>query len=423
MPRGFRPPNLSSGRPARADASILRRIFCSDLRWLAGLTWARVGWICALAVALALGGAPEGIVYTHHRFDVPIAAYANKFLFSLPYHLILWLVLLLLATAADNLPLRGTMRKLAFALALALGVLAIPAEECLLERWLNVEVCADFPSSTFFADLFGQGGRWVALLWTAAIGAIVGIVWFSHRRDAATAAALHAVALERSRLQRHTLGASLKARQARAEPEFLLDIVDTIAATCEHDADRAERMIDALVSYVRAALPDDREEASTFGRELRIAEAYLELVSLRTDGRVRRAVDVPTPLYAMQCPPAVLLPLVACLVPHRRVVTDDGIGVRIEAASVGDRLRILIVRNGGDSSAPPSQLALTDLRVRLREMYGDAASLAVDAAAEADARAILVLPRTLEHAGERKAVADERATATETPFDSAYQGA
>jgi LytS/YehU family sensor histidine kinase len=125
----------------------------------------------------------------------------------------------------------------------------------------------------------------------------------------------------------------------------------------------------------------------------------------------------------MQCAPALLLPLVACLVPHRRVVTDDGIGVRIEAASVGDRLRILIVRTGGDSSAPPSQLALTDLRVRLREMYGDAASLAIDAAAGADARAVLVLPRTLEHPGERKAVADERATAAETPFDSACQGA
>jgi LytS/YehU family sensor histidine kinase len=108
-------------------------------------------------------------------------------------------------------------------------------------------------------------------------------------------------------------------------------------------------------------------------------------------------------------------------VPHRRVVTGDGIGVRIEAVSAGEHLRVLIVRNEGDSGAPPSPLALTDLRVRLRELYGDAASLTVDAAAGADTRAVLVLPRTPE--SERKAAADERTTVSETPFDSAYQGA
>ncbi|HKU87208.1 MAG TPA: histidine kinase [Casimicrobiaceae bacterium] len=422
MPRGFRPPRPSNGTPAHADASILRRIFCSDLRWLAGLTWARVGWICALAMALALRGAPEEVLEIRHRFDVPIATYAYAFLFGLPDHLVTWLVLLLLATAADNLPLRGTMRKLALALALALGVLAFPAEECLLLPWLNDVVCADFPS-TYFADLFALGGRWQGLYWTGVIGAIVGIIWFSYRRDAATAAALHAVALERNRLQRRTLDASLKARQARVEPDFLLDIVNTIAASCEHDSDRAERMIDELVSYLRAALPDDRKEASTLGRELRMIEAYLALISLRTGERVRRAIDVPTPLLAMQIAPALLLPLVSGLVPHRSVVPTDGIDVRIEAMSVGEQLRVLIARNGGDPGAAPNPLVLTDLRVRLRDLYGEAASLTVDAAAGADARAVLMLPRALEQFGERKAAADEGAAALEAPFDPAYQGA
>jgi hypothetical protein len=380
------------------------------------LTWVRVGWTCALVIATGLNTTTGGILEIHRRFDVPIAAYVEEFLWL--QNLVPWFVLMLLATIADNLPLRGTMRKLAFVLALALGVLAALFEKCLDPRWQHRETCADFPSWTYFATL-----DWADQFALAVVAAIVGLVWFSYRRDAAATAALHAVAVERSRLQRRTVDAGLKVRQARADPEFLLDSVTAIAASCEEDAGRAERMIDELVAYLRAALPDDRNEASTLGRELRIAEAYLELVSLRTGGRVRRAVDVPTPLHAMQCAPALLLPLVACLVPHRRVVTDDGIGVRIEAASVGDRLRILIVRNGGDSSAPPSQLALTDLRVRLREMYGDAASLAIDAAAGADARAVLVLPRTLEHPGERKAVADERATAAETPFDSACQGA
>jgi hypothetical protein len=421
MSRDFRPPPPSDGTPAHAGASIVRRIFRTDLRWLAGLTWARVGWVCALAAAFALNGAPSVVLDTHSRFDVPIAAYVQAFLSDLPGQLVTWFVLMLLATAADNLPLRGTMRKLAFAMALALGVLADPAESCLVLRWQYREICADFPSSTYFATLFEQDGGWVNLFGLAVMGAVVGIIWFSYRRDAAAGAALHAVALERSRLQRRTLDASLKARQARAEPEFLLDNVNAIAASCEHDADRAERMIDELVSYLRAALPDDHDEASTLGRELRIVEAYLELVSLRTEGRLRRAIDVPTSLDALQCAPAVLPPLVACLVPHRGAVAGNGIGVRIEAASMGEHLRVQIVRSGGDLGGSTNPLDLKDLRGRLHDLYGVAASLTLDETAIGDVRAVLMLPSTLE--SERKGIADEGAAASDAAFDPAYQGA
>jgi hypothetical protein len=391
-------------------ASTVRRMFCSDLRWLAGLSWARVGWTFALAIALCLNSLPAHILEELRRFDVPIATYAQAFFLNLLPQFVVWLVLMLLATTADNLPLRGTARTLAFVLALILGVLALPAEECLV-----FGDCADFPSLGNFAR--------TDLITVAMWSTVVGIAWSAYRRDAATANELHAVAQDRTRLQRRTLEASLKARQARAEPEFLLDIVNAIAASCEHDADRAERMIDELVSYLRAALPDDRDEASTLGRELRIAEAYLELVSLRTGGQVQGAVEVPAPLHAMQIAPGLLLPLVACVVPHRGVVTADGIDVRIEARSAGEDLRIVIVRRGQAEGAAPSPLALTDLRVRLRDLYGDAASLIVDTASGIDARVVLVLPRTLARAEERNSVLPQHASPPEMPFDPGYQGA
>ena len=132
---------------------------------------------------------------------------------------------------------------------------------------------------------------------------------------------------------------------------------------------------------------------------------------------------MPAPLHAMQIAPALLLPLVSCLVPHRSGVTQAGIDVRIEARQTGDDLRVVIVREGRAEGGGPGPHALTELEGRLGELYGDAASLTVDAAAGPDARAVLVLPRTLEHPGERKAVVDERTTVSETPFDSAYQRA
>ncbi|HKU87206.1 MAG TPA: histidine kinase [Casimicrobiaceae bacterium] len=396
----------------------MRRIVRSQLRWLTGLSWARVGWTCAVATSFALHYAPINVVNTYYRFDVPITTYVEEFLVLLPDCLVMWLVLMLIATVADNLPLRGMARKCVFALALVLGILVIPIEWCVLLSWNRGEECANFLSWPFLVRAWYAAG-----LQTAVFAAVIGVIWSSYRRDATAATALHEVALERIWLQRRTLHAGLKARQARVEPQFLLDNVTAIAASCEDDADRAERMIDELVVYLRAALPDDREEASTLGRELRMAEAYLELVSLRTEERVRRAIDVPAPLHAMPMSPALLLPLITCLMPHRSGFPAGGIDVRIGARPVGDDLRIVIVRKGQADGAAPDSLAITDLRVRLREVYGDAASLTVDSAAGADARVVLVLPRTVEHPGERKAAADERATASEAPFDSAYQGA
>ena len=131
------------------------------------------------------------------------------------------------------------------------------------------------------------------------------------------------------------------------------------------------------VALLRAALPDTREEASTLRRELRMAHAYLELVSLRTGGCLRPAIEVPAPLHATPIAPALLMPLLAALVPHRCVVTRDGIDVRIDATSVGGKLRVEIARNGGDLGDAPTPLALNELQARLRDLYGDTATLTV----------------------------------------------
>ena len=107
---------------------------------------------------------------------------------------------------------------------------------------------------------------------------------------------------------------------------------------------------------------------------------------------------------------------------HGSAIPADGIDVRIEATLVGDDLRIVIARRGKAEEAASSQLALTELRGRLRDLYGDAASLTVGTAA-GDAQAVLVLPRTLEPVGEPSAMPEERVGAPDITFDPAYQGA
>ena len=178
MARGVHPTHPSGHMPAQTAVSTARRIVRSQLHWLTGLSWARVGWTCAIAISLALHYAPVGVLNTYYRFDVPLATYVEWFLVGLPDLFVMWFILMLLATLADNLPLRGTARKLAFALALVLGILVIPVEWCVLLPWNHREECANFPSWPLFAS------AWYENFQIGVFAAVIGIIWSSYRRGA-----------------------------------------------------------------------------------------------------------------------------------------------------------------------------------------------------------------------------------------------
>jgi sensor histidine kinase YesM len=48
-----------------------------------------------------------------------------------------------------------------------------------------------------------------------------------------------------------------------------------------------------LISYLRAALPQMREESSTLGRELALIRPYLELLKLRIEDRLEYEIAGP----------------------------------------------------------------------------------------------------------------------------------
>lgn len=133
------------------------RLFASDLA--RGLTWTRVGWTFALAATLALYSTPSDVLDKAGRFDAPVAFYIQGFLlFWLQTYLLPLVGLMLLATVADNLPLRGRPRALGFGAALILGYLAnaSPAQirigaSCARERLEIRVVCGGMPAGWVFA--------------------------------------------------------------------------------------------------------------------------------------------------------------------------------------------------------------------------------------------------------------------------------
>ena len=159
-------------------------------------------------------------------------------------------------------------------------------------------------------------------------------------------------------------------------------------------------MLDELIDYLRAALPDTRAAGSTLRQEAALARAFLAILRIRAHGRLAVEVAIPAALDDVRDPPAMLIvPLLAAgvgPVPRRspRVVGAAGSHRR-------RRSRIAIGDHG-----PRSDDAAGERRPRSCARLGSdcarstakSASMHVNARARASMTIVLELPRTMTSA-------------------------
>src|SRR6202521_5115033 len=110
--------------------------------------------------------------------------------------------------------------------------------------------------------------------------------------------------------------ARLMLLQAQDEPHFLYNTLANVQALIEVDPPKAAQMIEHLIHYLRAALPQMRETGSTLGRELDLACAYLSIMKIRMGERLNFEVDVADALRALSFPPMMLASVVENAVQH-----------------------------------------------------------------------------------------------------------
>ena len=199
----------------------------------------------------------------------------------------------------------------------------------------------------------------------------------------AQAVAVQAVqTAENETLRRQIMEARLAAMQAQIEPHFLFNTLGSIEHLIETDPPRAGRMQRSLIAFLREAMPTIREtQANTFrdlGRELAIVTPYLELLKMRMEERLRAEIRIPAGLMSAEFPPMMLQSLVENAIRHGLEPRPEGGLITLDAAVVDGRLTVSVSDTGvgfGHSNHPGSGVGLTNIRERLRLLYGDRASL------------------------------------------------
>ena len=225
------------------------------------------------------------------------------------------------------------------------------------------------------------------------IAALVMVYWsWSRARIAASEAQAQAA-------QRAAAENQLKLLESQLEPHMLFNTLANLRVLIALDAERAQAMLDHLIAFLRATLSASRAGLHPLSDEFARIEDYLALMAVRMGPRLTTQIDLPTSLRALQVPPLLLQPLVENSIKHGLEPKIDGGCIALRAQRVGDTL-VLTVRDSGIGLAAASgatggsHFGLEQVRQRLRALYGERASLVLEARAEGGAESRITLPCT-----------------------------
>jgi Histidine kinase/Histidine kinase-, DNA gyrase B-, and HSP90-like ATPase len=185
--------------------------------------------------------------------------------------------------------------------------------------------------------------------------------------------------------------AQLAALQARMNPHFLFNALNTVASLVRSNPRAAEHVVENLSDVLRMTLARSAETMGTVDDELRYVQAYLALEQERLGDRLRVAWDVGDDARAWPLPPLTLQPVVENALRH-------GLGSQLEGGvlriSVRAGAALVMGVHDDDPGFPPGWTegtGLGNLRQRLQTLYGGRASLIIDSPGRG-ARVTLTIP-------------------------------
>lgn len=190
------------------------------------------------------------------------------------------------------------------------------------------------------------------------------------------------VAAERESLLRQVSEAQMQMMQAQVEPHFLFNTLASVEHLIETDPPRAAAMQRSLIAYLRAVLPQMRENASTtnLGREADMIQSYLELLKMRMEERLEVDFVMPEGLRSASFPPMMLQSLVENAIKHGLECKAEGGVIRFRAEVAHNKLRVSVADTGLGFGAMPSNgtgLGLQNIRERLKLLYKEKAQIII----------------------------------------------
>jgi two-component system LytT family sensor kinase len=186
--------------------------------------------------------------------------------------------------------------------------------------------------------------------------------------------------------------------RSQLNPHFLFNCLNGLRELIDEDGEGAKQALTQLSELLRYTLDADRVETVTFRDELRAVEDYLSLEQIRFEERLRLHYEIAPDTFSAQVPPMLVQTLAENALKHGVAKLPAGGEVSISAHRNNRDLQITVTNTGSLSTAKgATAVGLENARGRLRLIYGEGASLTLNAMQSEQVRATVTIPFRQSH--------------------------
>lgn len=197
--------------------------------------------------------------------------------------------------------------------------------------------------------------------------------------------------IDKWKLEAQAESARLKALKLQLNPHFFFNSLNSVRALIAEHPERAQRMVTRLARLLRSTLQVDDVKTVPLEEELSTVRTYLELERVRFEDRLDYEIDAAEEALGHPVPFLLVQTLVENGIKHGIAQKRRGGMIEIQADVDEEALR-LQVTNPGHLESEDGGIGLSNARERLRLLFGEEASLAVENATSDRVVATTVLP-------------------------------
>ncbi len=183
------------------------------------------------------------------------------------------------------------------------------------------------------------------------LAVVAGVLVFAYedltRRLARTQEMLAAERLAQAHARERATRAELKALQARINPHFFFNALNTAAALVPEDPEWAETLLERFAGLFRYAFRKGGDRAVSLEEEIAFIRDFLEIEQARFGDRLTCSVEMDPGLEDVPVPPLILQPLVENAVLHGRDVETGQGDIQVAARAGKGGYLVISIRDHG----------------------------------------------------------------------------
>jgi len=188
------------------------------------------------------------------------------------------------------------------------------------------------------------------------------------------------VEIENERLKRIELEARMSSLQAKLNPHFLFNTLNSTAALIYENPSKAEESIVQLSDLYRKIFSISNQNFIELEEEIELIKDMLELEKLRFEDNLSYQIDCADSLREIMIPGLLIEPLVENVIKHVHGKNQQKIHIDIKIKMDGNKLSICVADNGAGFDVAKADLGfgLYSIQERLRLLFGDEGGMNID---------------------------------------------